>query len=531
MEPAVERSETELMQAVRAPFEGSNPAGIDVAYEDSFQQLKAEIDKIGSASGAADYDQIADSGIHILTNQSKDLTAACYLSIGLFRTRKWPGVVDGVAVCRILVEDYWETMYPALRRMRARKNALQFLTERLADWIEQNPPGPMDRENVEWVTEEVQTLQAKTTELMAEEAPAFSLVQRLLRDALRKLPAPKSAEEPTASSATDAAPVSTSSDQASSPSASATPSSAPSADVGEVKSSADAVRVVAKVVEYLREQQPYDPVAFRLMRAIRFGQLTQLPPAEGGKTKIQPPIPQRIAALNTMLEQGNHEVLAREAEVSFQQSPFHFWLDLQRFLATALENLGTPAKAAYDAVVFEAANLQKRFPGLAQLTFQDGTPFADAATKDWLVEISAGSSEAAVSSKAKAPADLEEDLQNARARVMEGDLTSAIRILESGISSESSRFERRLAAAELCLRGNRPDAARSILEGLDEMIRRYELNVWAPELAFDALRLYLRALNALMSNAPNPDKPILKKQADDIFERLCQIDPAGALAS
>ena len=246
---------------------------------------------------------------------------------------------------------------------------------------------------------------------------------------------------------------------------------------------------------------------------------------------MQPPNPQRITALNTMLEQANYEVLAREAEVSFQQSPFHFWLDLQRFLATALENLGAPAKPALDAVVEEAAGLHRRLPGLAQLTFQDGTPFADTATKDWLESISRGSGEPALSSKAKAPADLEEDLQNARARVVDGDLMGAIRILESGISSPETQFERRLASAELCLRANRPDAARSILEGLDETIKRHQLDIWAPDRAFDALKLYVRAANTLMANAPNPEKPLFKKQADELFERLCRIDPAGALAS
>merc|ERR1711969_372053 len=128
-----------------------------------------------------------------------------------------------------------------------------------------------------------------------------------------------------------------------------------------------------KVAQFFREEDPYDAVAFGLVRAVRWNAVPGPPPTG----KIPPPPKPRRDALAGMLTAGNHAVLVREAEASFQQSPFHFWLDLQRLVAGALKALGPPAAPAHAAVVDATAALVRRLPMLPTLTFQDKTPFAD----------------------------------------------------------------------------------------------------------------------------------------------------------
>src|SRR5690606_24176332 len=148
-----------LLQAVRAPISEANPVGEDVKYEDSFQQLKAEVDKVQSANAAADFARIVELGQHVLTKQSKDLTVAAYLGLGLVRTEGLAGLAEGVGAARILCETFWEDLYPPSRRMVARKNALQFLIDRTHEWLEPQKPKKGDDVPLERALESFKALQ------------------------------------------------------------------------------------------------------------------------------------------------------------------------------------------------------------------------------------------------------------------------------------------------------------------------------------------------------------------------------------
>src|SRR5690606_27160902 len=65
---------------------------------------------------------------------------------------------------------------------------------------------------------------------------------------------------------------------------------------------------------------------------------------------------------------------------------FLFWLDLQRFVATALDRLGARYEDAQRAVVAEVLVFVGQHPQVLELSFADGTPFVDEATRTWLEE-------------------------------------------------------------------------------------------------------------------------------------------------
>ena len=522
---------TPRLEAIRAPIPGDSPAGVDMMYEDDFQRLKSEVDELGAATGEVDFGSIVDLATRILSERSKDLAVAGYLVLGLTRTSGYAGVAEGLAATRAVTEGFWEDAFPPLRRMRGRQAALQFVAERTSAWIQTHRAEPPDREALAHAEAETAALQAFATEAMGEDAPAFSGLLREIREQLRRLPAPEPPKADPAPPEPPAAPPSGDGAASDTP-ASTSPVSAPpppaasSIPAGDASFSTakEATVVVMKVAQFFREADPYDAVAASLVRAVRWGAVDGPPPTG----KIPPPPAARRDALAGMLTAGNHAVLVREGEASFQQSPFHFWLDLQRLVASALQALGAPAATAHAAVVDATAAFVRRIPSLTTLTFQDGTPFADPLTVAWLDEIArpaAGDGGGGSAESASADA-----IREARGQASGGDVPGAVAALMAGAGNPRDRFERGVAAAEMCLGAGRPDVALALLDDADEAVRAHRLDVWDPDAAASALRLLHTCCTALRGTAASAQrKADLADRADAAFARLARLDPALAM--
>ncbi|WP_412068634.1 type VI secretion system protein TssA [Rubrivirga sp. IMCC43871] len=516
---------TPRLDAIRAPVSSDAPAGIDVKYDDDFQALKTHVDQLGAATGDVDFDAIVDLGTAILTAKSKDLSVVGYLMLGLSRTAGLAGLAEGIAAVRAVTEGFWEDAFPPLRRMRGRQAALQFVAERASAFVKDTKATPDDREVLERMEADTVALQAFVTEAMGEDAPAYSGVLREVRESLRRLPKPEpeapepGPEAPAAGDGPSGAPAS---DAPSAPRPSAPPSGGGGGDAS-FSTAKEAALVVMKVAQFHREADALDAVAFGLVRAVRWCAIAAPPPTG----KIPPPPKPRRDALAGLVG-GPPATLVAQGEAAFQQSPFHFWLDLQRLVASALEALGPSGAAAHATVVDGTASLVRRLPGLASTTFQDGTPFADPLTAAWLDEISAppggGGGGAALDDA------LAEALDTSRKQAAGGDVPGAVAALMAGAGAPRDRFRRSVAAAELALGAGRPDVALALLDGADEALRTHRLDEWDPATAAPALRLLHTACSALKAAPGSPArKAALSGRADDAFARLARIDPAFAL--
>src|SRR5690606_30319740 len=123
-------------------------------------------------------------------------------------------------------------------------------------------------------------------------------------------------------------------------------------------------------------------VSYLLLRAARWGALEQAPPNEAGRTLI-PPIPAaRREALERIAAGGDHRLLVEVAEEVFVEAPL--LLDAQRYLVQGMGGIGAEMKQAQDAVLSSLAVLLRRVEQLPDLSFNDGTPFADGATREWI---------------------------------------------------------------------------------------------------------------------------------------------------
>jgi type VI secretion system protein VasJ len=365
-------------------------------------------------------------------------------------------------------------------------------------------------------------------EQMGEHAPVLSRLAKLLETKLRAVPKdPPPAPPPDAGDGASAATAS--------PGATAPPK-APAASPagGDFQSPTQAGVVVLKAAAFLHEQDSTAPTPFRLARALRWGALVDAPPAENGKTLVEPYIEQRKAYLSGLLTKGQFADLAEAAEESFLEHPF--WLDLQRFLVTALDALGGPFAAIRDGVLGDLAVLVHRFPSLPSLTFRNGTPFADGPTQEWIethVRSVFGGGEAASGAAATSGEEgsaVEAAYAEAREHLMKGDLAAAVGVLGEGTdASGRERFRRWLYLAALCVRGERPAVARPILEGLEADVDAHRLDVWEPALALEVWTALHECYRALERGAEADRKAALGEAAARVFERVCAAAPGRAL--
>jgi type VI secretion system protein VasJ len=374
-----------FLAALRAPIREEAPAGDSVLYESDFRELKTQINNIGSVSATVDYDHIVELARRVLTEQSKDLRAAGYLVIGEARTRGAAGVSEALRGLWILIDEYWEDVYPEPSRMKSRGAALQFVSDRLPAWFETATFEQEDRAALVEAYEALDAIQSFGLDEMGEHAPSFSSLLKKLEGVIGELPEPEPdpalEADAEASGASDSASDDTD-DEANASQSLVASGGAPS----RIETDADADDAVRGAASYYREADLTHVAPYRLVRAIRWGEIQGEPPNEDGTTQFEAPREQRREYLEGLLQDDEYETLVREAEASFQGRTFHVWLDLQRLVVSALEALGAPYRAAAMAVRADLALFVQRLPSLPSLTFRDGTPFASPLTVERIQE-------------------------------------------------------------------------------------------------------------------------------------------------
>lgn len=526
---------TSFLLELQQPIPGDHPAGTDVTYEDDFGQIKAEIDLLSTASAnEVDFGEVVDKARLILTTKSKDIRVACFLALALARMNGLGGLAEGLTAVHLLMEHFWEDLHP--QRMNARRNALQLLPNRLKDWVAGLRPRAEDQAALEQALVPMKALQAFCLEAMGEQAPVLSGMTRALEDALRRAPKATSSPRTSDASAEASADPSTDASTLTSPVRPLSPAAASPAESAAPRSSTEAKRQILRLAAFLREDDPAVPESYLLTRALRWGMLSEEPPHEDGKTLIEPPDAQRRVYLSGLLTRGDLLRLVLEAEQAFQEPSFHFWLDLQRMAATAMEALGDPYQMARDAVAQTAALLIRRVPRLPDLAFKDGTPFADPLTQDWLASQAASLfSDEGVAAKvgeARERSLLEERYGEARTLLGRGDLAGALDVLSSGQAelTPQDQFWRQLYVAELCIKGDKPSVARPVLEALSERITHHALETWDPALALRVWANLHRSYTALASKRPE-QKEAFQRCAERVFKQVCRVDPRFALAN
>lgn len=517
-----------LVEAVSAPIPGDNPCGVDATYEDDYQRLKASVDGLSAArADDVDFGLMVDLGEKVVTTRSKDLRAATFLAFGLERTRGAAGLAEGLAVIEAMAKSHWEGMYPSRERMTGRQNALQSLSDRLKDWVAGSRYTPDARVHLEAAHSTVKALQQFTMAKMDERAPALSGLAQAIEEAIRKIPIPR------------AAPVSPPMSVGGTEGARGDAIQAVSEDLrhdgdSTFRSPVDAVRGVEGAIDFLRKSDPESPLPCMLLRSLRWGVLEDAPPNENGKTLIPPPPSARLEALSRIAEAGNHEQLFEAAEDAFFEFPL--WLDLQRYVVNGLEGLGPSRRGVREAVLSELEGLLRRIGSLPELTFRDGTPFADGTTRAWLetaLESNTKGDGQGGSMSVAGSAELEEAFSKARSLLSKNDLKGALAAMQHGAENDRDgrvRYQRRLRSARICMTARQFVLARPILEGLEAEIERHGLADWEPALALETFATLYQCLDELARGSTGTEQESLRRQTERALDKIVRIDASKALA-
>jgi len=299
----------------------------------------------------------------------------------------------------------------------------------------------------------------------------------------------------------------------------------------------DAYARVAMVARYLRQQDPYSPAPYLMLRGLRWGELRS-----GGDSPslelLAPPATHVRQELKRLSVESNWAELIEAAEKAMAMPCSRAWLDLQRYAVKGLEESGYPAVAA--AIRSELRALLADVPQLPQWTLADDTPTANPETQAWLKEIASQSArsedgfQAAPSmddsrspAEAAAPGEVvpPDVFQVAVEAARSGDVQQAIEVLSREITHERSgraRFQRKIQLAQICMSTGHEAIAFPILNEMANEIEQRKLEEWEPpEVVAHPLALLFRCMNQLDGDAEGKKK---------LYARICRLDPVQALA-
>lgn len=516
----------EIVNLIKTPVRPDAPVGDPVRYDEAFERLQAQLDRSGSLTGEeTEWRTVTELAGEILKSKSKDLLVLTYFTLGVFEVDGYKGLAAAFEGYIEFLKTFWDSCFPKVKPPQGRLNAVQYLSDRLMPLIElkggtaKKEPGVGDKEAVHACTAKIEELDKVVAEKftgMPESPNLMPMIRafQALRSKVGPLVDPAKAAAEAAAAAAKAAGAPT---EEGAP----RPAASGGGVVGSFASPAQAMDQVKRIARYLLEQDNKDARAYRLSRMALLGAMVE------PKDRFVPPVPPNVrTVLENLAGAGDWQPLLTQAENQFLQTPL--WLDLQRFVATALNGMGPMYTAAKQAVILETVALQNRLPGLFDLCFKDGKPFADAATKAWLVdartEIGAGAAGGGGSNGDR----LSSAIGEARKLLTDakpGDAVSRIAAEMDGSSSRREQFRAQLALARFFMDMNKPALAESLLEGLNAQVAQYNVEEWEPALAAETLQ-YL--FDCLCKNRPRPTPEDLRHRAD-IFGRLCRLNPAAAL--
>ena len=503
------------------PISLEQPAGSDMTYEPEYEELQTALNTLSSR----DWDRVAQLASEILTTKSKDLWAASALGVALIHTRGGDGLAIGLRVYRDLLTDFWNDLYPPKARMRKRIRTIEWWIEKTGAALKSLESFSLSSEKITQVKEDFEAVERLLNEHL-EQAPTTASIREFLEivgQEGEQGELPETRTEPTPEETEGVEKRKPSPEKQETPEEMASLQDAQR----ELRHSLQRLR---KVGAYLWEADRTNPLAYRLNRTAWL-QVAELPPASDGRTRLPPPDGQVRKVLADCLGKGDWEGLLGAAEPMIGR--FLLWLDLNRYVIEAMGHLGPPYEAARDTVCQETASLIGRLPGLEDLAFSDGTPFADSETQSCFQRIThdQGDSGKTPSVSQEMPASVKEgdtahtEQEHALNLLKSGKLLDAIDRLEKRMHDAFSRQEKmqwRLALAELLLQSKK---SRLVVPHLEEILRdidQYRLEEWDPPLT-------LKALKTVWFGLKTQKDQTAKEKATEALNRIARIDLREAI--
>ncbi|WP_110968868.1 type VI secretion system protein TssA [Pseudomonas huaxiensis] len=506
---ALAREQGQRWQAWLLPVNADSPAGEDPGYDDDFQRMREEVNKLSGAN----VDCVVQLAQKLLTHTCKDLRVATYYVWARLHQDGEAGLADGLSLLAALVERYAVEVLPL--RPNSRKIALEWLaSSKVLDSLSLYPQVVKAEAErtvaaLAWLEHGLGTWPQDQRPLLGPLHGALSarLVQSGGVDAL--VPQNSSAHAAKLQGAG--------------------PNRAP------ITSGRDLLEGGRELAAYLREQPDGWLAAHRLMRSLRWDTVHQVPPQDAaGMTRLASPRGEYRAQLKRLyLQQGWNELLD-QVERIYAEGVNHFWLDLQWYLYQALSKLPAPQNHWADIVKRDLGMFLERLPGLEASRWNDGTPFADEITCEWITQHVSGNRS---QQWLPAPAAVEThgdggilSLESeALAQADSDGIDHALAWLASrpGVQTGRERWLLRLLMARVAEQYGKSELATHLLGELDDCGQRQALPEWEPELSFEVKARLLKLLRS-KAQRNDADKPALARRMETLLAALVVIDPVRA---
>ena len=415
------------------PIQPELPGGSNPRDGDTFGLLEAEINKRLDlhAQTATDWPLVSKLATTILRDEGKDLSVATWLMLAWTYCEGASGLVTGVRVLHDVHVHHWDTMSPPVKRLRGRRNQMEWLLQELETVLARN--------SSEWAALQAQ----QHAQLMADwdaldalwqgyddQAPALFKLRRTLMDlapseddststvetdTLLSSAEPHAAAGTADSSGVTGATAESDTTETARPAEgvrSKADAQAPEAHIkttnavaprdsaprvgsgvaGVVPESAAEVEQIIdqgfEAMHALLRDVPDElimmPVLYRLNRVRAWMALDVVPPTTEGVSRIPAPPPADQDGLQRLIDASDPGSVLRFAESRLVSH--RFWLDLNRIACQAAQALPDGQPVA-DAIAHETMGLLQRLPGLQDLSFNNHQAFADSATHDWLASL------------------------------------------------------------------------------------------------------------------------------------------------
>jgi type VI secretion system protein VasJ len=501
------------LELARIPISRENFAGEDVRFSNEYEALESELAKARSMheSGQIDWLKVRENSEHLLRTQSKDLRVGIWLTWALYQCESFQGLLAGFGFLHHLCEHHWADVHPG--KARTRSAAISWIVPRLEQVLNENIAIKEQLPLFRRLVEHLEGLDAVCTRHLGDDAPLLLPISRRLKSMVQR--AADNQPEPGV--------VGTAVAQVRQV---ATQLFAAAAPIDNEKEAQKALRAqqdnARPLCTWWLKQKATDVRALRLNRVLLWLPIDAVPERNAEHITALRTLPaDRLKSYQDRFDQAAYADLIVEAEASLANAPF--WFDGQRMVWECLQGLN--AELSMREVEINLALLLQRLPGLIELRFHDGVPFADPATRAWIsahvmphLQASSAPRKVEVShSQAAWELALEEALPILR----KDGLKAAVQILKQGLQSAQGgrvRFFWQFALARLCFLAKKYELAKTQLETLDQLLQDSGIHSWEPDLALEVVHLLHSCCELL------PQNHAVRERKEEIYRRLCHLD-------
>lgn len=506
------QTRTENWQPWLAPVSVTSPTGEDPRYDDDFQLIREEVNKLSGI----DTELICTLAEKLLTTGAKDIRVVTYYCWARLHQDGEAGFAEGLELLAGLLQLYGMQLHP--QRDRSRKAALEWLSgTRVLDSLSLYP------------------------EVVREDAQRTAGALLLITDSLEKEPEASRAELNALYSALESrlmkaggvdavVPQNAGNKTQSKTSTHTAESDAPV--LSRITSGQDLLAQARTLTEYLREQPDGWLAAHRLMKSLRHDTLSAIPaPDAEGKTRIEPPRADQRAMLKRLYLQQSWLEILEQADSTFSRGANHLWLDLQWYIHQALMKSGQDVLA--DIIAADLKGLLRRLTGLETLAFNDGTPFADEVTLNWInqsvLDDMSGWRDEPVSAASMIDNEILALEPEALEKADNEGLDATLHWLQTrpGADSTKGKWLLRLLMARVVEQKGKNELALHLLGELDSAAQSITLTQWTPALLFEVKSRRLRLLR-MKATRSETDKSRLQPEMDVLLSGLVALDPASS---